>query len=184
MVMCVSALALAPRPLAAQRTDSAQVAARPAARDTTGDTTRATRIRAPLTPRRAFLYSLGLPGYAQSVLGRPTSGALFVITESISIAMLRESSAGLRQARRLRTDSLLVVAYGPTGEPITQTSTYTQRLIDTRRGQVEDWFAFILANHLFAGADAYVGAHLWDLPAQVSVLPGPTGTVIAARVSW
>jgi hypothetical protein len=53
-----------------------------------------------------------------------------------------------------------------------------------RRGHVEDWLAFLIANHLLAAADAYVAAHLWDLPTQVSVERRPAGTVVAATVSW
>ena len=127
---------------------------------------------------------IALPGYSQSVLGRPTAGALFVLTESIALVMLRESAADLREARRFRTDSLVVIGYEPTGTPITQVSAYNDRLVDIRRGHVEDWIAFLLANHLFAAADAYVGAHLWDLPTQISVESRRDGAVLAARVAW
>jgi hypothetical protein len=99
--------------------------------------------------------------------------------------MLHESAADLRQARRLKTDSLIVIGVDPgTGSEITQTSGYTQELIDVRRGHDEDWLAFLIANHLLAAADAYVAAHLWDLPTQVSVERRPAGTVVAAKVSW
>jgi len=168
----------------AQRADSAQTGARRSA----ADSVRAGRIvKPPLSPRRAFLYSLALPGYSQSVLNRPTAGALFVLTESIALVMLRESAADLRQARRFLTDSLVVIGYetsGTTVTPITQVSGYNQRLVDIRRGHVEDWIAFIFANHLFAAADAYVAAHLWDLPTQISVESRPTGAVVAAKVHW
>jgi len=73
----------------AQRADSARVAPRPPAVDTVARRV----LRPPLTPRRAFLYSLLLPGYGQSILGRPVAGAIFVLSESIAIAMLRESKA-------------------------------------------------------------------------------------------
>ena len=54
-----------------------------------------------------------------------------------------------------------------------------------RRSHVEDWIAVLIANHLFSGADAYVAAHLWDLPAQIKVSQRPNGTsVIAARINW
>jgi hypothetical protein len=56
--------------------------------------------------------------------------------------------------------------------------------VNTRRGHLEDWIAFIIANHLFAAADAYVAAHLWDLPSQISVDARPNGTVIAASLRW
>ena len=68
--------------------------------------------------------------------------------------------------------------------PIPAVSGYTQQLVDVRRGHVEDWIAFIIANHLFAGADGYVAAHLWDLPTQISVEPKHDGVVVAARIQW
>jgi len=182
----IIALSLGPtRALGAQRADSARVGARPSA----ADSNRAKIPKPPLSPRRAFLYSLALPGYSQSVLGRPTAGALFVLTESIALVMLRESAADLREARRFRTDSLVVIGYEDPGggaavTPITQTSAYNDRLVDIRRGHVEDWIAFIVANHLFAAADAYVAAHLWDLPTQISVESRRDGAVLAAKVAW
>jgi hypothetical protein len=172
------------QPLHAQRSDSARVGVRRSA----GDSTRAAQIpKPPLSPRRAFLYSLALPGYSQSVLGRPTAGALFVLTESIALVMLRESAAELRQAKRFLSDSLVVIGYetnGTTVVPITQVSAYNERLVDIRRGHVEDWIAFLLANHLFAAADGYVAAHLWDLPTQISVESRPNGAALAAKVRW
>jgi hypothetical protein len=178
----VLALAAA-RPLHAQRADSARAGVRRSA----ADSTRAALPKPPLSPRRAFLYSLALPGYSQSVLGRPTAGALFVLTESIALVMLRESAADLRQAKRFRSDSVVVIGYESNGTsvvPITQVSSYNDRLVDIRRGHVEDWIAFLLANHLFAAADGYVAAHLWDLPTQISLESGRNGAVLAARLSW
>jgi hypothetical protein len=165
----------------AQRVDSARVAP---ARAPAVDTSARPVPTPPLSPRRAFLYSLLLPGYAQSVLGRPTAGAIFVISESIALAMLRESKADLNEARALRTDSLVVVGFDASGVPIKAPSPYTDELIDVRRGHVEDWVAFIVANHIFAAADAYVASHLWDLPSQISVRQTREGTVLAARVTW
>jgi hypothetical protein len=107
-----------------------------------------------------------------------------MLTESIALVMLRESAADLRQARRFRTDSLVVIGYDDAGAPITQVSAFNDRLIDIRRGHVEDWIAFIVANHLFAAADAYVAAHLWDLPTQISVESRRDGAALAARVHW
>jgi hypothetical protein len=165
----------------AQRTDSARVGP---ARAPTVDTSARPVPQPPLSPRRAFLYSLLIPGYSQSVLGRPTAGAIFVLSEAIALGMLRESKADLDEARALRTDSLVVVGFDASGAPITSPSPYTDELIDVRRGHVEDWVAFIIANHLFAAADAYVGAHLWDLPSQLSLRQTREGTVLAARLTW
>ena len=165
----------------AQRVDSARVA--PAQRAPVDTVTRPAP-KPPLSPRRAFLMSALLPGYSQSVLGRPTAGAIFVLSESIAIAMLRESKADLNEARALRTDSLVVVGYNSDGTAIKAPSPYNDELVSVRKGHVEDWVAFIIANHLFAAADAYVGAHLWDLPSQISVKRISVGTVLAARLSW
>jgi hypothetical protein len=176
----LAVLLVTSRSATAQRADSARVGARPPSIDTA----RKALPKPPLSPKRAFLYSLALPGYAQSVLNRPTAGAIFIVTESIALAMLRESSADLRQAKRFATDSLVVVGYSESGAPITQASAYTESFINTRKGHLEDWIAFLIANHLFAAADAYVAAHLWDLPSQISVESRPTGTVVAARIRW
>ncbi len=183
-VVAVAALgcALVPGQRAvAQNVDSAKVGVRL----TPSDSARKMLPHPPLSPRRAFLYSLALPGYSQAVLNRPTAGALFVLTESIAIAMLRESSAELREARRFQTDSVVVIGFDPaTGAEIKAVSGYTQHLVDVRRSHVEDWIAFILANHLFAAADGYVAAHLWDLPTQISIERRPAGTVVAAKLRW
>ncbi|NUP72385.1 MAG: hypothetical protein HOQ16_14315 [Gemmatimonadaceae bacterium] len=165
----------------AQRVDSARVAP---ARAPVVDTSTRPVPQPPLSPRRAFLYSLLLPGYSQSILGRPTAGAIFVLSEAIALGMLRESKADLDEARALRTDSVVVVGVDQNGVPIKSPSPYTNQLIDVRRGHVEDWVAFIIANHLFAAADAYVGAHLWDLPSQVSLRQTRGGTMLAARLTW
>jgi hypothetical protein len=174
------ALVAASVPARAQRIDSARVAPRPAPVDTAIKPVPAP----PLSPRRAFLYSLLLPGYSQSMLGRPTAGAIFVLSESIAIAMLRESKADLNEARRLRTDSVTVIGVDANGQPITHSSFYSDGLIAIRRGHVEDWVAFLIANHLFSAADAYVASHLWDLPSQITVRSTPSGTILAARVTW
>jgi hypothetical protein len=180
IVTAVAFATLVPCVSFAQRVDSARVAPNRTRVDTSAKAT----IKPPLSPRRAFLYSLLVPGYGQSVLKRPGAGALFVVTESIAIAMLRESRADLAEARALQRDSVVVIGVDPNGHTITQRNSYDQELVDVRRGHVEDWVAFIFANHLFAAADAYVAAHLWDLPTQISVERGKAGPVLAARFQW
>ena len=183
-MQCVLRILLLAAPVVApaygQRADSARVTPRLPVADTV-----ARFAKPPLSPPRAFLYSLLAPGLGQSRLGRPIAGAIFVFTESIAIAMLRESTAELRQAKRFRTDSLVSIGNDPTtGAPLTHRSSYTDDLISIRKSHVEDWIAFLIANHLFAGADAYVAAHLWDLPSQINVSQTRTGTVVAARFHW
>ena len=165
------ALATTARPAMAQRTDSATVV----------------RPRPPITPRRAFLYSFLLPGYSQFVLGRPTAGGIFVTAEAITLTMLRESQANLRDARRFRGDSIVLQYVDPaTGNPLVvrEGAPGDSSLVRVRKSQVEDWIAAIVATHFFAGLDAYVAAHLWDVPVQLSARPRDGGAVLAARLRF
>ncbi|MEP6619922.1 MAG: hypothetical protein ABJE47_11420 [bacterium] len=170
----------------AQRADSARAAVVKAAPSPpAADTVKSAVPQPPLSPRRAFLSSLVVPGFGQARLGRPTAGAIFVFTESIAWAMLRESAADLREARRFRTDSLVFLGNDPiTGSPVMQKSPYNDGLISIRKGHVEDWVAFLVGNHLFAAADAYVAAHLWDLPSQIDVAQTSAGTMVVARLKF
>ena len=162
-------------PLAqAQRADSARAGATRSARP-------------PLSPRRAFLTSLVAPGYAQSVLGRPNAAALFILTEAIGVLMVRESSTELRHARRLQDDSVAVYFVNPTtGLPDTlyRGPRYSSALVRARRAHLEDWIAALVANHLIAGADAFVAAHLWEVPVRVGFRRTDGGPEVSARYRW
>jgi len=147
----------------------------------------ASRLTPPVTPGRAFLLSLALPGLGQSRLDRGVSGALFSGVELAAIAMLRRSSADLDEAKRYQTDSLPVswtvsgsslvpTAYAPNG--------YTADLVRTRRLHREDWLALLAFNHLISAADAFVSAQLWDVPVRLSVMPSPDGAMIVATIRW
>lgn len=192
--LVILAVAASPQPLRAQGADSTRAGARAASRDTTarGPRTRPAqglpgRFTPPLTPRRAFLYSAMLPGLGQSRLDRGSSGALFAAVELSALVMLRRSAADLREARRLRTDSL-PANFTVSGDSVVKQGLYTTRydtdLIRTRRLHVEDWLAVVAFNHLFAGADAFVAAQLWDIPVQLSATPSPLGTMFVATVRF
>lgn len=146
------------------------------------------RLSPPLSPRRAFLYSLLVPGAGQGVLQRPQAGAIFVAVEAIALSMARKSLADLREAKRFAGDSVLV-GYRPdpaTGEPVPEFAPgrYTAELLRARRTHYEDWIAILLFNHLFAGADAFVAAHLWDLPVRVSGQRSRSAASFSVSVSW
>ena len=141
---------------------------------------------------------MALPGLGQAKLDRFNAGALFVGVEMASLAMALKSRADLRQARRLFRDSI-IVGYGAPDSSGTPTPTYqscatsrdvqrpcaiTQDRIRARRVHYEDWIAAVVFTHLFAGADAFVAAQLWDLPTQVSARPQAGGVAVSARVSW
>ena len=140
--------------------------------------------------RRAFLYSLVVPGQGQSSLRRQRAAALFASIEVGSIFMLLKSQNDLRIARAHVADSVFSGTYTPstTGNPADSLPVYTQdRLaarVRARRLHVEDWVAALIFNHLFSGADAFVAAQLWDLPAQVSFRPAPRGLTVNASISW
>lgn len=171
----------------AQRTDTARVAAQQprAARDTLGP---------PISPRRAFLLSLAVPGLGQAALDRGTAGAIFVATEAASIAMIRKTLHDLRLAKAApdsivvdyeRDGSGLIVIDPQTGLP---TPIYEPHLlvsrVRARRTHLEDWIVLLVFNHFFAGADAFVAAHLWEVPARVSMTAQPGGLALAVRVAW
>jgi hypothetical protein len=161
------------------------------ARDTTVAPSRAavapSRLKPPLSPRRAFLYSLVLPGLGQSRLDRGTSGALFASVELAALAMVRRSSADLREMRRYKTDSL-PSDFRVSGTTLTKTGAfagkYSADLERTRRLHVEDWIAVIAFNHLFSGADSFVAAQLWDVPVSLTAAPRPGGAVLVASIRW
>jgi hypothetical protein len=140
----------------------------------------------PLSPRRAFLYSLLLPGYAQSVLGRTRAGTLIVAFESVALIMVRQSAADVHEARVNALDSVAVSFVDANGAPSVryEKTEFPAQLLKVRRAHLEDWLAVLAASHLFAAADAYVASLLWDLPAEVSLRASPRRTEFAFRVYW
>jgi len=145
--------------------------------------------RPPLSPRRAFLMSALLPGLAQSRLEKATSGALFAGIEMAAVAMLRRSMNDVREVRRQGADTIpgnFTVAPGTgalrpgTGVP----PRFEASMERSRKLHVEDWTAAIVFNHLIAGADAFVSAQLWDVPAQVTMVPTASGLALVATLRW
>jgi len=170
-------------PLAAQQRDSV-VAKRPVIDPLASQPGRFTP---PLTPKRAFLYSALLPGFGQSRLDRGTSGALFASVELAAMVMVRRSGMDLREARRYQIDTL-PAEYRVAGSSVEKNGTFTNQftrdLVRTRRLHVEDWLAVLAFNHLFAGADAFVSAQLWNVPVELSAIPRPSGAVFVATVRY
>ncbi len=141
-------------------------------------------LRPPISPRAAFLHSLLLPGWGQSVLRRSTAATLFSATEIGSIYMVAKSYSDLQRAKALRGLDSIVVGDPSLGGTTTKIPAVPPGLINARRLHLEDWLAVWIFNHLLAGADAYVAANLWDLPARVSIQHTPVGPALGARVSW
>jgi hypothetical protein len=160
------------------RADSAPAAvlASPAAiaRDTVG--------RPPISPRSAFLRSLIVPGLGQAALDRGTAGGIFVSLEALSLLMTIKSRRDLRVARRLEADSVFF-GIDADGDTAFVPSPVAGR-VRARKQHVEDWVALLIFNHLFAAADAFVAAQLWDVPARVSVTRDGDKTRLTATVRW
>ncbi len=150
-------LALAAAPLAAQNPPAAPPP-RPAAADTAPrDTaaqqpTRGDSVRPvpPVTPFGAFLRSLAIPGWGQARLGRNVTGGIFLLWEGVCETMVWKTMWQLEYARE------------------------RGKFVASHTQEREDWIVMLVFNHLLAGAEAYVSAHLYDFPAALKVraLPG------------
>lgn len=154
-------------------------------------------LRPPVSPGRAFLTSLFVPGLGQSRLGRQLPGAIYAGVEAMSIVMILKAKNDLRIARR-HAAAQVVNGYRVdpgTGAPMLDSSgrlipldtvpnRFDDERVDARRTQVEDWIAVLIFNHLFAGADAFVASLLWDLPARVGIRHLPRGYGLGLSVRW
>jgi len=193
VILLLASIAAVPTRTSAQQVDSARTAARtPNVSAATAKDT----ARPPISPKRAFLYSLLAPGYGQSVMDRPIAGVMFAGAEMTWIAMATKAAADLRFARAHKRDSLIVTyafdstgavkldslgrAVGATYAP----NRYGSERVAARRKHLEDYFALLIATHLLAGAEAFVSAQLWDLPAHVAIKQMPFGTALAASFRW
>jgi hypothetical protein len=150
----------------------------------------------PISPRRAFVRSLLIPGYGQIALDRTMAAGVFAFVEVSALGMMRRSALNLRDARAQPDSVVLTYERDPAtgqlvldaqGRPIPATFRVRgiDQLIRARRTHYEDWVAVLLFNHLFAAADAYVAAHLWDFPATVAATVTPAREArIAATFTW
>ncbi len=156
-----------------------------------------TSLHPPLSPRRAFLTSLLAPGYAQTRLERPHAAMLFAVVEIGAIGMAMKSAQDLREAKGVPKDSIVAtyktdaagkaVLDPKTGLPVPDTyikSRFNLDRVKARRVHYEDWIAAIAFNHLFAGADAYVAANLWDFRANIGVTATPSSAKVSASIAF
>lgn len=139
-------------------------------------------IRPPLSPGRAMVYSMILPGYGQAVLGRHKAATGFLLAEAVTLAMVRESAADVHEARRTANDTIVVSYVDANGNAavVTDSAQFNSAYVRTRHAHVEDWTALLIANHLIAGADAFVAANLWDVPVRVGLRTLSSGATALA----
>lgn len=154
-------------------------------------------LQPPVSPGRAFLNSLLIPGLGQSRLDRPIPGAIFAGVEVVSIMMLLKTQNDLRIAERLAATPI-VNRYRidpTTGAPVldanghfvpadTVPNRFDTERVESRQTQVEDWIAVLVFNHLLSGADAFVASLLWDFPARVGMRHLRRGVGVGLSVRW
>ena len=170
----------------------------PTPRDTLAPPTIVIPQHRPISPGRAFIRSLILPGSGQVAMDRSVAAGVYAFVEFAAIGMARKSALDLREARRAPVDSTVVryerdpttgelVLDAETGLPIPAEFIISDLggRIRARKQHLEDWIALLIFNHLFSAADAYVAAHLWDFPATVgaSLAPGREARV-SASIAW
>jgi hypothetical protein len=115
----------------------------------------------PISPINAFWRSFLLPGWGQARLNRKLTGGIFVAWEGVTLGMSLKTRHELAYLRRTRS------ARG-----------------DNKRREHEDWIVLLAFNHLFAGLEAYVGAHLADFPGDLKIqaVPGGMGASVSVPI--
>jgi hypothetical protein len=106
----------------------------------------------PISPLNALWRSFLLPGWGQARLNRKLTGGIFIAWEGVTLGMslkTRHELAFLRRTGSARADA--------------------------KRREHEDWIVLLAFNHLFAGLEAYVGAHLADFPGDLRITAVPGG---------
>jgi hypothetical protein len=102
------------------------------------------------SPMNAFFRSFLLPGWGQAKLDRKLTAGIFVAWEGVTLGMSLKTRHELAYLRR----------------------TGSERAEDKRR-EHEDWLVLLGFNHLFAGLEAYVSAHLSDFPRDLELHAEP-----------
>ena len=115
----------------------------------------------PISPINAFWRSFLLPGWGQARLNRKLTGGIFVAWEGVTLGMSLKTRHELAYLRR-------------TGSA----------RADNKRREHEDWIVLLAFNHLFAGLEAYVGAHLTDFPGDLKIraVPGGLGASVSVPI--
>lgn len=139
-----------------------------------------------ISPGGAFLRSALIPGWGHAEVGSYVRGAFYFTFESLVSFMLfkTQSRIGVAEERNLlveeaATARLLAAGTDPVGleEVLGEEEDVEESrgLVEARKGQREDWLALGLFLLFLGGADAYVAAHLSEIPAAVEIQGDPTG---------
>ena len=114
-----------------------------------------------ISPLNAFWRSFLIPGWGQARLNRKLSGGIFVAWEGVTLGMSLKTGRELRYLRRIGS------VRG-----------------NDKRQEHEDWLVLLGFNHLFAGLEAYVSAHLIDFPGDLrfQAVPGGLGATYSVPI--
>ncbi|MGH7537917.1 MAG: hypothetical protein ACREMF_04740 [Gemmatimonadales bacterium] len=104
----------------------------------------------------ALWRSLLIPGWGQAVTGRQVTGALFAVWEGTTMFMTLKAQQEADYFKRSGSPNLR-----------------------SKRQEVQDWLVLWGFNHLFAGAEAFVAAHLRDFPPDLRLRAFPGGVGIS-----
>jgi len=152
--------------------------------------------KVPISPGTAFLRSFLVPGLGQMNLSRNKAAGIFIGAEVGTLGMSIKSWSDLKKAKNARKDTVVTPVLDVNGEPEIDPVTGEPKVtiaprnpnlagrIRARRTHLEDWIAAAIFNHLFAGADAFVAAHLADFDTNVNASYVPGGLRVMARVAW
>jgi len=116
-----------------------------------------TSARRYISPLNALWRSLLIPGWGQARLNRKLAGGMLVGWEGVTLGMTLKTRTELRYLRRVGSARA-----------------------NDKRQEHEDWIVLLAFNHLFAGLEAYVSAHLADFPGDLRFEAVPGGGVGAS----
>lgn len=120
-----------------------------------------TLARQYISPLNALWRSMLIPGWGQARLNRKLAGGIFVAWEGVTLGMTLKTRSELGYLRRVGSGRA-----------------------NDKRQEHEDWLVLLAFNHLFAGLEAYVSAHLADFPGDLrfEAVPGGVGAAISLPV--
>jgi hypothetical protein len=102
-----------------------------------------------------------IPGWGQARLNRKLAGGIFVAWEGVTLGMTLKTRSELDYLRRINSARA-----------------------NGKRQEHEDWWVLLAFNHLFAGLEAYVSAHLADFPGDLrfQAVPGGVGAAMSLPI--
>jgi hypothetical protein len=120
-----------------------------------------TLTRQYISPSNALWRSLLLPGWGQARLNRKLAAGILIGWEGVTLGMSLKTRRELRYLRRTNSGRA-----------------------DSKRQEHEDWVVLLAFNHLFAGLEAYISAHLADFPGDLRLraVPGGFGAAVSLPV--